>query len=394
MTPASAPPACPLCAGERWRMIYETTADGAAARFWPARSCFAHWLCADCGLVRQNPLPGEARLARFYESYRCFHDAVGGFLTAASRRRVTFLRSAWGGQLEGADVLDVGCGGGDLLRLLRDEGAEVLGLELSPAAGAQAERGDVPVRYGGLAAVSAGETFDLVCSITVLEHLRDPLAAVRAMGALVRPGGALLLEVPSLARPRVGVADFLCYQHLYHFVPETFRGLLALAGLAVVAVDEDAPHSVAVLARADGSVHAAWRPDPRVAARVVVAIDDYRRRRDLLFAGLTERLAPVVDGARRVVVYGAGDHTAQLLAAFPALAQVTVAFVDSDPLKQGSSFAGRPVRAPGDLDDIAADAVLLSSQPFQEEMAATVARFDSRGLDVVRLYPRPEDAGP
>ena len=182
--------ACPLCGGSRWDPLHVTRTDGmeTAARFWPGKTAFDHLLCRGCGLVRQHPLPAPSQLDRFYADFRFFRETEGGFLAQNAARIVAFVKQHGRTAVR---ALDVGCGGGELLRALQREGAEVLGLELSPAAGAQAEQGDVPVVYGGVAEPPPGAPFDLVCSITVLEHLLDPLRTLGRMAEWTRPGQGL-----------------------------------------------------------------------------------------------------------------------------------------------------------------------------------------------------------
>lgn len=97
-----------------------------------------------------------------------------------------------------ARVLDLGCGAGGFLAMLaaRDPELELVGLDVTPALLALARRavpaarlveGDVeqpPLREGA---------FDVICSLNVLHHLHDPVAHVRMLARLGRPGGTAFL---------------------------------------------------------------------------------------------------------------------------------------------------------------------------------------------------------
>ena len=93
-------------------------------------------------------------------------------------------------------VLDAGCGMGRWLHFARRAGALVVGMDVSPAIDVAAQRdpGDfvqADLRHPPLRPAS----FDLVYSLGVLHHLEEPLGGLRALAALVRPGGELRIYV-------------------------------------------------------------------------------------------------------------------------------------------------------------------------------------------------------
>src|SRR3989304_2763628 len=108
----------------------------------------------------------------------------------------------------GEKILDFGCATGRLsLAMARAAGpaGRVVGLEISPEQIAEARRLAATVPEGARFEIRQGDalapplredewgTFDVVHSRFLLEHLADPLAAVRVMARAVRPGGGGLL---------------------------------------------------------------------------------------------------------------------------------------------------------------------------------------------------------
>ncbi|MEQ8250978.1 MAG: bifunctional 2-polyprenyl-6-hydroxyphenol methylase/3-demethylubiquinol 3-O-methyltransferase UbiG [Oceanibaculum nanhaiense] len=103
--------------------------------------------------------------------------------------------------LAGLRLADVGCGGGLLCEPLTRMGATVTGIDAAEegiaAARAHAEAVGLEIDYRAATAeslVAAGESFDAVISMEVLEHVADVDAFLAACRDLTRPGGALALS--------------------------------------------------------------------------------------------------------------------------------------------------------------------------------------------------------
>lgn len=103
--------------------------------------------------------------------------------------------------LTGLSILDVGCGGGLVSEPLARLGAKVTGIDPTTDSIAVARRHAeaqglaIDYRTSSVEALeAAGATFDAVVCMEVIEHVPDQAAFVRSLGALVRPGGALIMS--------------------------------------------------------------------------------------------------------------------------------------------------------------------------------------------------------
>lgn len=106
----------------------------------------------------------------------------------------------------GMRVLDAGCGTGDALQWLFEEiqpGGKAVGVDLSNSHVAAARElhggsGVTVLRADLMTAPLEPRSFDLVWCVNVLHHLRDPIAGVRALTNLLRPGGRIAVGQSSL----------------------------------------------------------------------------------------------------------------------------------------------------------------------------------------------------
>ena len=99
-----------------------------------------------------------------------------------------------------ADVLDVGCGVGAFLDVLRDRReARATGIDLSSEAVAIAQRLGRSASLGDLVNAVEGRIgeFDVVCVFQVLEHVADPRRFLQGCVRLLKPGGRLCVGVPN-----------------------------------------------------------------------------------------------------------------------------------------------------------------------------------------------------
>ena len=119
-------------------------------------------------------------------------------------------------------------------------------------------------------------------------------------------------------------------------------------------------------------------------SRFPIDIDSYMAGPPASAALYRDRLMPLIQtwkaSGARVAIFGTGEHTDQLMRVLPELQQLPlVAFLDSNPQKQGKAYRGITVRAPGWVDGNC-DVVLCSS--FGHELAQ-MAVLDRMNVKVV-----------
>ncbi len=103
--------------------------------------------------------------------------------------------------LESLRILDIGCGGGLLSEPVARMGADVVGADASERnigiARTHAAQTGVEVDYRAITAealVAAGETFDVVLNMEVVEHVADVDFFISTCASMVRPGGLMLIS--------------------------------------------------------------------------------------------------------------------------------------------------------------------------------------------------------
>jgi len=188
-----------------------------------------------------------------------------------------------------APVLDLGCGRGELLLLLREAGIEADGIEGDPALVRAAARRGLKVIEGDVLGVLRSQESDsrgAVTAIHLFEHLApSTLAAVLAeIRRVLRPGGLLIAECPNPHTLRVGAAFF--WQDPTHsrpLLPETLELFLTAAGLTPTRREVMHPFpNDQLLTDDEGGTQAVTDPDMTTLAE---RVDRLRSRLDEILNG-------------------------------------------------------------------------------------------------------------
>lgn len=126
----------------------------------------------------------------------------------------------------GLRLLDIGCGGGLLSEPMARLGAEVVGADAAerniPVAKVHAEQSGLDIDYRFTTAeamAAAGEQFDIVLNMEVVEHVADPLAYLTACQQLLKPGGLMIASTIN-RNPKSFMVAIVGAEHVMRWLPK------------------------------------------------------------------------------------------------------------------------------------------------------------------------------
>jgi SAM-dependent methyltransferase len=127
-------------------------------------------------------------------------------------------------------LLDFGCGRGDQLRAFAALGYDAVGADVSEAAVDMAGGLEVALVDAGTSRLPFGDdTFDVVFSKSVVEHMRTPIDLAREARRVLRPGGVAVVMTPSWKHNAWG-PFYIDHTHVTPFTAPSLKDLLQLAG--------------------------------------------------------------------------------------------------------------------------------------------------------------------
>lgn len=245
--------------------------------------------CVGCGLIYLNPRPTPSEIHTYYPSqYYCPHypleqlregkriDRVFkrllGWLEKGIMeefygypgtrrygfgrilRRLALYPEYWHLKFSGRDVipfrgegriLDVGCGPGKLLRVLRERGWDCYGVDFSSVVVEHARNNyGLNVELGDLLEVTYKDNFfDVVLFNHSLEHMYNPVGTLKEALRILKPGGLLLIYIPNAGSFEARLfgkwwAAWDVPRHLFHFSKKTMSRLIMNAGFRLVDIKD------------------------------------------------------------------------------------------------------------------------------------------------------------
>ena len=187
--------------------------------------------CLCCGLVRQLVDMSKEQLVDWYATQYHkrinMHTLVQDEKVCKSRLDAYRLRPS-------ARLLDVGTGQGAFVKLARDKGLVAIGQDLCPAGNEHTYTGELTDIH------FPTDSFDVVTSHDVMEHLVNPREYLAEMYRAVKQGGRVLIEIPDFWSEH-GQHHWRPVQHLWYWTDMQFMRLLKNVGLHVDNVSRPIP---------------------------------------------------------------------------------------------------------------------------------------------------------
>ncbi len=253
-------------------------------------------------------------------------------------------------------VLELGCATGGLAATLRAQHviASYDGVELSPArhqAMTILDRVfDAPIHELLNRRAFDDKRYDLAIASHYLEHIPDPGAQIDALLEILDDNGVLFIEVPNRSGHRLLPFDDN-RSHIHFFSVASLSRLLIDRGLQVLSVTTGA------------QLDQRYSDSLRVIARRSSSFQNY--------ATLLSN-NPALSGSDKVIIWGAGGMTDELLAHFFDPARIAC-FIDKDPAKQGATRLGATVVAPAILETMQQGILLINSIEAETAIRAQIA---------------------
>lgn len=184
--------------------------------------------CNNCGLVQLIPQWSEKELENIYQGYNQQQDFVGQKVTS---KRITpylqkYIKNKW------EYILEVGCGAGDNLKILKSKGYKVIGIDKDPSVCDNKLIFNIDYRLLEDKDLSYNRP-QFIYGIQLFEHLSNPIDFIERMVDHLKKFGILLLEFPNLEDPLLTLYNIKEFKQFYYrpdhhffYTPDTILDML------------------------------------------------------------------------------------------------------------------------------------------------------------------------
>ncbi|HKY23607.1 MAG TPA: class I SAM-dependent methyltransferase [Gaiella sp.] len=383
------PPAglCPACRSRELRQLLSLDLPVHTSVLLPRRDEARNYprgrvtleLCLECGLITNSAFdaPGHDYSASFEET-QAFSPRFREYASELVRGLVH--RHA----LVGRDVLEIGCGRGDVLTLLVEAtGARGIGVDPSwrddPIDSPAAARIEVVPEF--LAEDHLDRELGLVLCRHTLEHVHDVntfLGTVRR-GLAERPGTPIVFEIPDTLRILREIAFWdVYYEHCSYFTPGSLARAFRAAGLRPDRLELGFEDQYVLLdAVVDGEGPSLPLEEP--VATVVEAAEAFTRGFEAARTDWRRALGEAHARGDVTVVWGAGSKGVGFIASV-GLDEEVACVVDVNPAKHGMFMpgSGHEIVPPDRLADLMPDLVVVMNPVYLGEIRADLDRLGVR----------------
>ena len=318
--------------------------------------------CSGCGLVQINNRPVSyyrqvIRAADVSEEMKDFRNKQFGYFVER------FL-------LKGKKVIEIGCGSGEYLSIMKQAGVDAYGLECSRKSVEKCAKSGLKVakefiRNGSHKLKHA--PFDAFFMLNFLEHLPDPNSTLRGIYNNLTDGGVGIVEVPNLDMIlRNKLFSEFVRDHLSYFTKETLSLVLSLNGFEVIECGE------------------VWHE------YIISAIVKKRSKIDVArFCKHQAQLKNEIEGylgrfkSKRVAIWGAG-HQALTLISLMNLSGKVKYVVDLAKFKQGKYTPAThiPIVSPEALKRDPVDAIIVMAASYSDEVARIIRKKFNKNIHI------------
>lgn len=351
---------CPLCNENEGRKLFTISTNINGISEFPDEYNIV--VCEKCGMIYADSSLKKEVLDKYYQEQNIYENISTVKKEIYDESHSVYYRSICQFCSQNEDILDVGCGRGNVISYLRTKGYKNLsGLDPS-------ENSIRHLKEEGFAAFcgsiynfgekGAGKRFDAILCVGVLEHFLDLQTALKNVAELLKENGKLYVAVPAAEEFGKYIRELPNYfnvEHINYFTLKTLDSLLRQHGFARM-TREDESFATVNLSAPEVIISAIYKKE-KLCIPSEIAYDNtginsvkkWMKERKVAEKHVNKILEEIQKSDKKYVIWGTGNFSAYLLQRFPELLDNITCFVDNNEEKWGKKFFDKKICMPEEL---------------------------------------------
>ncbi len=330
--------------------------------------------CHGCGFVHNRIFdPAKLSYRPGYEASLVYSKVFSSFLEGVAKRLTERFA------LQGKTLIEIGCGGGEFLRMLCKLGDnDGIGIDPSLQSEGVQRIGRRRIRFirDYFSQEHTNLVGDFVCCLSVLEHIPDPAATIRNVRKLIgdRDAGVYFEVFNAFNAFRNRETWSILYEQCNYFGLESFRGLFERCGFQVTEAAECYEGGQYVHVEAVPSQLSHQVPPRNTRGELPAELAEFARSYQRNLAIWRERIEQFKQTGKRVVIWGTGGKGIGFLNALDT-ADVIRHALEINPRKHGKFVpgTGQQIVPPEFLAEYRPDVVIITNALYEREMKQQAA---------------------
>lgn len=342
---------CPICGGRQGIVYYSVKMKLPENVMLPDEYDVVS--CSQCGFAYADVNVSQKEYNTYYGLCNIYSKNAplkAGITGERERLRCMFLEKY---AHKDSRILDIGCGGGGLLRCLKKRGFENLfGMDPSSECIGQLKEwgigGRIQNAFDGIPE-ELKNSFDVVMSTAVMEHIYDLNAFVEQMDSWLKWGGRLYVEVPAVEgfeRFYTQIPNYFNHEHINYFSLTSLDNLFSKHGYVRKSPDAE---SLVTLGNPEYVLSAIYEKAMKKDISSGKSIENYFRLAREKGKEDYDRIQTFLEDHSQIIVWGTGAYAMQILGEIHGIENKIVCFIDNNNVKIGQRILEKEIYGPEKL---------------------------------------------
>lgn len=339
--------------------------------------------CTKCGFAYANVDADQNVYNEYYTNYNMYSENAQLKLSGQRRSEEMQLNLRLIQQVvpNDATILDVGCGSGEMLNVLKEEGFQnIWGMDPSAASISKVREKGINGFVGNIfddKTFSDTLQFDLVISTAVIEHIYDLHGYLRNIKKYLKEEKSyVMLNAPAIERIDEYIwplANHFNHEHINYFSKISLDNLLKTEGFSPSVetsyYEEDNEKGVTGLYTLTDILQADSLQFDFISQK---AIKNYLLKYDEM--DVETIIKTVMETNQSIIIWGVGSFAMQLLGNYKELLGRVKYFIDNNSTKHGELICGKEICSPEKLSNEAGASILICSIKNSNEIREQIVK--------------------